>query len=189
MAPRLGGEREERGANRSNVRPAARQQELRMGERRQGDRRHTSEPPPSERALLRILLHDRGQVEMVAEQIGPEHFTDAAAADIFRALLATDADAPLAQVAEQLSMDSVPLFQELQEDSIGEGFDAQSELKGSIARVRVAPIERRLREIDAEMRIAQGAEMDQLISEKHRLRAEKVALGGGRFRFSKLDNP
>jgi hypothetical protein len=86
-------------------------------------------------------------------------------------------------VADQLTDDMRPLFQELLEEPPGEGFDASREAEGCVTRIRVAPIERRLREIQREVPIAPDDDAkNALIREKEQLRDERAALGGGRMK-------
>jgi hypothetical protein len=55
-------------------------------------------------------------------------------------------------------------------------------MSGCIAHIRAALIERRLDEIDGEIRIASPEEQDALLAEKQRLHREVVALGVRRYK-------
>ena len=55
-------------------------------------------------------------------------------------------------------------------------------MAGCLARLRAAVIERRLAQIDGEMRIAATEEQDALLAEKQRLHREVVALGVRRYK-------
>ncbi len=159
-----------------------REAESRRAERRTGERRSMSAFSPLERSLIRILLHDRTQIERAAEQVDPDDLRSAPLRAIYRALLAAENDAPLDVIAAHLDADGVATLEMLQEEPIGDGFDAQSELRGCITRIRGAAIERRQAEIDRQMRIASEKEQDVLIAEKERLQEELQALGVGKFK-------
>jgi DNA primase len=152
-------------------------------ERRAAERRRAPKPVPGiERSLVRILLHDRSQVEQIAEHIGPEELRDPALQDIYRALLAVGTEESLEVVAARLDPESEEVFAELQREPIGEGEEVQRTLAGSIARIRRTAVQRKMDEITRAMRIATPAEQDVLISEKRRLMDDLAALGGGSFK-------
>ncbi len=152
-------------------------------ERRRVERRRAPMPVPGiERSLVRILLHDRAQVEQVAEHIGPEELRDPSLRDIYRALLTVAPEDSLEVVASRLEPDSEDVFAELQREPIGEGEEIQRTLAGSIARIRRMVVQRKMDELTRAIRIANSAEQDQLMTEKRRLMADLAALGGGSFK-------
>jgi DNA primase len=150
--------------------------------RSRGAARSSARVPASERDLVWILLHDRGQVEAAGEQVGPDDLSDPALRDILRVLLAADPSVPSSELAAELVPESVPLFQDLLERPLMDGIDTGSLMSGCIAHIRAALIERRLDEIDGEIRIASPEEQDALLAEKQRLHREVVALGVRRYK-------
>ena len=135
--------------------------------------------PPIERRLIWTLVHAPALRDVVGEQVGASDLTDPAYGAILAALVAAGPDAAPVQVADALDEELRPLFQDLLERPPGEGFDAAREADGCVARIRVAPIERRLREIERDFSIAPDAEKDALMREKDRLNRERAALGVG----------
>ncbi|HEY7878292.1 MAG TPA: DNA primase [Gemmatimonadaceae bacterium] len=158
----------------SNTRPP------RGPSRRPPARRPTA---PLERRLVWVLIHAPVLRDVVGEQVGADDLTDERYGKMLAALVASGPDGTAQQVADQLPDDMRPLFQELLEEPPGEGFDASREAEGCVTRIRVAPIERRLREIQREVPIAPDDDAkNALIREKEQLRDERAALGGGRMK-------
>lgn len=144
--------------------------------------RPSSHAPAAERELVWLLLHDRAHVETAGEQVGPDDITDPALRDILRALLGADPELPAADLAGELDPESLPTLETLLERPLSDELDAGRLLSGCLARVRAAVIERRMNEIDGELRIASPAEQDALLAEKQRLQKEVVALGVRRYK-------
>lgn len=138
--------------------------------------------PPLERDLVWLLLHHRSRVEEVGEQIGPDDLQHPGLRAIYAALLAGDPEASPVEIEERLPEAARGLFRELQEAPVGEGIHVAETLAGCVRRLRGAPIRRRLREIDRELRIASEEEKDELVREKERLHRDLAALGAGRFK-------
>ena len=138
--------------------------------------------PAAERDLVWLLLHDRAQVEPAGEQVGPDDLTDPALRDILRVLLAADPARPTGELAAELGPESVPVFEGLLERPLSDELDAGRLLSGCLARLRGAVLERRLNEIDGEIRIASPEEQDALFAEKQRLHREVIALGVRRYK-------
>jgi DNA primase len=148
-------------------------------ERRQPAVRSTS---TTERYLVWVLLHHRGPLEEVGEQVGPEDLQDSALRAIYRVLLSASHDASLEELAAEIPEDARDLFQQLQDEPVGEGIDVTKTLAACVAKIRGVPIKKRLREIDRELTIAPEAEKDELVREKERLNRDLSALGAGRFK-------
>ena len=138
--------------------------------------------PAAERDLIWLLLHDRAHVETAGEQIGPDDITDPALREILRALLAADPSLPTSELATGLDEEHLAVLEALLARPFADELDADRMLSGCIARLRAAVIERRLGEIDGELRIAQPEEQDGLLAEKQRLYREVVALGVRRYK-------
>ena len=144
--------------------------------------RASSAAPSAERELIWILLHDRNQVEAAGEQVGPDDLADAAMRDILRVLLAADPARPSEELAAEVEAESLGTLTELLERPLSDDFDVGQLMSGCLARLRAAVIERRLTQIDGEMRIAAPEEQDVLLAEKQRLHREVVALGVRRYK-------
>lgn len=130
-----------------------------------------------EKELVRALLHYRGQIDSIAERIGPANFRDRRYRHIFGALVSLGGDASIEALAAELD----PISQEELQRLLGERGGLEelgSILRGSVARLEARPIKERLREIDREYALAQQPEdKDRLTREKEDLQAELQALG------------
>lgn len=135
----------------------------------------------AERELLRVMLHDRRYVELVAERIGAESFTDPAYRMIFTELVALGPDATIGDLAGGFDEDAIEVLEELvAEDG---GLDRANEtVEGSISAIASRDLDARLSEIDREMPLASVDEKDDLIREKEQLLRRIQALGHGRFK-------
>lgn len=161
--------------------PEARQAAPRMMPARRPPSRHGGSA--IECRLVWVLIHAPALREPVGEQVGAADFANPQLGAMLTALVAGGPDADAAGLADQLDDEARPLFLELLEQPPGEGFDAAREAEGCVARVRAAPIERRLREIQRELPIApDDAAKDALIREKQHLHRERAALGTGRLK-------
>src|SRR5205823_7726516 len=135
----------------------------------------------AERELLRIMLHDRRYVELVAERLGSESFRDAAYRTIFTELVTLGADATIGEIAGAFDEETIEILEEL----LGErgGLDRANEIvEGSVNAMASRDLDARLNAIDREMPLAAPDEKDDLIREKERLLRQMQALGRGRFK-------
>jgi DNA primase len=158
------------------ARPAAAR--VRRSDRRAN--RHAS-GARAERELLRMMLHDRRYVELVAERVGPQSFTDEIYRQIFTELIALGPDATIGEIAGPFDEETIEVFEELlAEDG---GLDRANEVvEGSISVMAARNLDARLEEIDREMPLAAPDEKDGLIREKENLLRQIRALGRGRFK-------
>jgi DNA primase len=138
--------------------------------------------PQTERYLVWLLLHHRSRVDEAGEQIGTEDLGHPALRAIYGALLAASPEASLEDVAERVPDEAQALYHALREEPIADGFNVDQTFADCLRKIRVAAIERRLREIDGELPLASDAEKDRLIREKEQLNRDRVALGAGRFK-------
>ncbi|HET7621366.1 MAG TPA: toprim domain-containing protein, partial [Gemmatimonadaceae bacterium] len=141
-----------------------------------------------ERDLVRILLQHRSNVEGVGEQVGPDDLHDHALQTIYAAILAAPPDASLEEVAAMVPESARFLLDELIAEPLGEGFDVTSALAGSVNRIRGAPLQRELVELQRQLSIATEAEKDAIIAELKRKSQELSALGIRRYKGFSLDN-
>ena len=163
----------------STVRPAA--GGPRVIERR---RRSTQRGAAGERALLAVMIHARNRIESIAERVSADDFWHPPHRRIFSALLSLGADATAEELAAVLTVEDMPILEELLEEHESVS-DVESTLEGSVAMLRVRELESRLSAIDRELPLATDAEKDQLIEEKGRLRRQIEELGGVGMRFGK----
>ena len=135
----------------------------------------------AERELLRVMLHDRRYVEMVAERLGGESFTDPTYRMIFTELVTLGPDATIGEIAGAFDEEAIEVLEELLAES--GGLDRASEIvEGSVNTIASRDLDARLHEIDREMPLAPPDEKDDLIREKEQLLRQIQALGRGRFK-------
>jgi DNA primase len=153
--------------------PRARNRDRRLNRRAAGAR--------AERELLRAMLHDRRYVEVVAERLGAESFTDPAYRMIFTELVTLGPEATIGEIAGVFDEDAIEVLEELlAEDG---GLDRANEIiEGSISAIAARDLDARLSDIDREMPLAAPDEKDDLIREKEQLLKQMQALGRGRFK-------
>ena len=135
----------------------------------------------AERELLRVMLHDRRYVELVAERLGSASFRDQAYRTIFTELVALGPEATIGEIAGAFDEETIEVLEEL----LGEagGLDRASEIvDGSVNAMASRDLDARLRAIDREMPLAAAEEKDDLIREKEQLLRQMQALGRGRFK-------
>ena len=135
----------------------------------------------AERELLRVMLHDRRYVELVAERLGAESFTDPAYRMIFTELVTLGPEATIGEIAGVFDEDAIEVLEELlAEDG---GLDRANEVvEGSISAIAARDLDARLTDIDRVMPLAAPDEKDDLIREKEQLLKQMQALGRGRFK-------
>jgi DNA primase len=135
----------------------------------------------AERELLRVMLHDRRYVELVAERLGGESFTDDAYRMIFTELVALGPDATISEIAGGFDEEAIEVLEELVAEN--GGLDRANEtVEGSVNAMLSRNLDARLNEIDREMPLAAPDEKDDLIREKEQLLRRIQALGRGRYK-------
>ncbi|PYP68700.1 MAG: hypothetical protein DMD26_01260 [Gemmatimonadetes bacterium] len=135
----------------------------------------------AERELLRVMLHDRRYVELVAERLGSASFRDQAYRTIFTELVALGPEATIGEIAGAFDEETIEVLEEL----LGEagGLDRANEIvDGSVNAMASRDLDARLHAIDREMPLAAAEEKDDLIREKEQLLRQMQALGRGRFK-------
>jgi DNA primase len=157
---------------------------------RTGDRRTNRRAwgARAERELLRVMLHDRRYVELVAERIGAESFSDETYRVIFTELVALGPDATIGEIAGGFDEEAIEVLEELVAES--GGLDRANEIvDGSVSAIASRDLDARLTDIDREMPLAAPDEKDDLIREKERLLKQMQALGRGRFKSFRTSRP
>ena len=158
--------------------PAPATRRARTGERRSNRRVAGAR---AERELLRVMLHDRRYVELVAERLGAESFTDETYRMIFTELVALGPEATIGEIADGFDQEAIEVFEELLAEK--GGLDRANEMvDGSINLMASRDLDARLIDIDREMPLAAPDEKDGLIREKEKLLKQMQALGRGRFK-------
>lgn len=128
-------------------------------------RRRVSPAHTSERELVRIMLVKRAALGQILEHIGPEDFQEPDYQEIFRQLRDQGEEATVEMLAASLSADDAETMQQLlaEPDAIQ---DEPRTIVDSLARLDQRRLERRNKDIDAEIRVATDEEKDRLIREK-----------------------
>lgn len=150
---------------------------------RRGDRRtraHVNRAS-AERELIRAMLVQRSQVEVIAERIGPDAFRDERYRAIFTALLSGPDGATLGDLAPMLDEESIEVAEQLLEDREGL-IDAQRTIDDSLAQLDVRGMEERLAEIDGLLSLASDEEKTALDEERRQLVSLMRASGKGSFK-------
>jgi DNA primase len=160
--------------------PAEHQEEARFGDRRSGERRRREEPrerelsdsktAPAERMLVRVMLEARNRIERIAEQRGPDQFTDAISRAIYRALLDRP-EATLGELAEVLSPAEAAVAEVLAEEG-SHLVDIGRTESDSLDSLRRSDLRAANREIDRLHKVASEEEKNRLVTEKKRNTAE-----------------
>ncbi|HEY0242273.1 MAG TPA: DNA primase [Gemmatimonadaceae bacterium] len=150
---------------------------------RVGDRRKKLSHAGSsaEEALIKVMLQEPAQVELIAERIGPEAFHDADYRAIFSGLLGVGDSGTLLDLAAVLEEGPLSVAQELIES--GEVLpNVQQTIDDSLVRLMVRDIERRIAEIERLLPLASEKERSVLEAEHRDLVMQKRASGRGKFR-------
>jgi hypothetical protein len=129
----------------------------------------------AETELVRVMLHDRSQVDFLLERLGAEDFLDPACREIFGALVSRGADAPVEELEQMLSALAVQRLEAaLAEPPPGEL--AGRLVDDALRKLECRSIRLRSAEIDA-MRLAGRGDADRLFDEKRVLAARAKELG------------
>ena len=161
----------------------------RYGRREVEEWRSTEAPPKisagagPERELLRVMLRERGRVEVVAERHGRDAFRNPAYREIFWALLDGDADTPLEEIASALPDGAARLLDSL----VGEPLvgDPEVVFGGALHQLRVRELDEEIARLQAEIQLADGDEKDRLIARKNALSKERRVLGARQFKVGR----
>ena len=153
----------------------------RTRERRTSDRRTRARGESAERELVRVMLHERGEVDGLAERIDPAEFRNAELREIFQTLVQLGDGIGIEELSSALTPAAVEEMQALLEEPDAL-VDIRRTVDDSLAALRVREMETRLAEIDRLLPLAAGEEKDVLIVEKIKLRRDVQAAGGQGFR-------
>jgi DNA primase len=164
--------------------PEAHQEQMRMGERRVGDRR---DPPPSrpprtgpsvEQHLLRVILAHPAYLEMAAEaDVGPATFEDERYREIFERLTKLGADASPELVVRELSRDAAAAYDEMLGESPNSIVDLERTYKDTVAKLRIRELKQRNFELQRLMATARTADEETaLLVEKNANQQAMAAL-------------
>jgi DNA primase len=153
----------------------------RSRDRRSRDRRTQGRGESAERELVRVMVHERGEVDTLAERVDPAEFRNAELREIFQTLVRLGDGASIEELASALTPAAVDEMQALLEEPDAL-VDLRRTIDDSLAALQVREMEARLAEIDRLLPLAVGEEKDVLIVEKTKLRGDIQALGGKRFR-------
>jgi DNA primase len=154
--------------------PEEHQEQIRMADRRTGDRRGDASPPPAgpsvERHLLRAVLAHPAYLEMAAEaDVGPDTFEDARYREIFERLTAVGADARPEIVVRELSQDAALVYDEMLGEPPESIVNLEQTYRDTIAKLRIRELKQKNKELQRLMSAARSED------EKNALLAEKKA--------------
>ena len=161
--------------------------------RREVDQWRSSEAPPKisagagpERELLRVMLRERGRVEVVAEQHGRDAFRNPAYREIFWALLDRDVDAPIEEVVRELPDAAARLVDAL----LGEPLVGDPEVifRGAMHQLKVRELDEQIAQLQADILLADGEEKDRLIERKNALARDRRVLGARQFKVGRANS-
>lgn len=156
--------------------PEARQEQMRVADRRSGERRDATPTrsrgngPPVERHLLRVILAHPAYLEMAAEaDVGPDTFTDERYREIFTRLTSIGADASPEAVVRELSPESAAEYDEMLGEPPNSIVDLDRTYRDTVAALRIRELKEKNRELQRLMSTARTED------EKNALLAEKNA--------------
>jgi DNA primase len=153
----------------------------RTRDRRRADRRNRARGESAERELVRVMVHERGEVDGLAERVDPAEFRNAELREIFQTLVQLGDGATIEELSSALTPAAVEEMQALLDEPEAL-VDMRRTIDDSLAALRVREMETRLAEIDRLLPLAVGEEKDVLIVEKIKLRRDVQAIGGQGFR-------
>ena len=148
----------------------------RTRDRRTQDRRKLGRGESAERELVRVMVHERGQVDALAERVDPAEFHNAQLREIFQTLVKLGDEATLEQLSSALSGAAVEELQGLldEPDAL---VDMRRTIDDSLMMLRKRDIKARMGEITRMLPLASGEEKDELIVEKTKLQREMQTFG------------
>ena len=129
----------------------------------------------AERELIRLLIHRRHDVEVVAERVGVDSFREPALAEIFTRLLESP-DEPLDALADALDDEGVAVLNELSANHGGLDLPARI-IEDCVSAFRQRDIGEQMESLDRQMLLADPATKDELMKAKNRLQKEMQTLG------------
>jgi DNA primase len=155
----------------------ATQEQMRMGDRRVGERRNDApnraargNGPAVERYLLRVILAHPAYLETAAEaDVGPSTFTDDRYREIFETLTTLGADAPPETVVRDLSPDAAQAYDEMLGEPPESLVNLEATYRDTIAALRIRELKQKNHELQRLMATARSED------EKNALLAEKNA--------------
>ena len=154
-------------------------------ERRVRDRRAAGRGESAERELVRVMVHERGEVDALAERVDPADFQNPLLREIFQTLVKLGDEASIEDLSSALTPDAVEEMQALLEEPDAL-VDVRRTIDDSLAALRVREIKTRMKEIQRLMTLADGETKDVLNDEKVKLQRDVLALGGkGGWQFGK----
>ena len=148
----------------------------RTRDRRTQERRKLGRGESAERELVRVMVHERGQVDALAERVDPAEFHNAELREIFQTLVKLGDEANLEQLSSALSGAAVEELQGLldEPDAL---VDMRRTIDDSLMMLRKREIKARMGEITRMLPLASGDEKDELIVEKTKLQREMQTFG------------
>jgi DNA primase len=152
----------------------------RSRDRRTRDRRAQGHGESAERELVRVMVHERGEVDALAERVDPGEFRNAELREIFQTLVQLGDEASIEELSSALTPPAVEELQALLEEPDAL-VDMRRTIDDSLAALQVREIRTRMSEIDRLMTLAAAEEKDMLNAEKTKLQRDVQALGGTRF--------
>ena len=148
----------------------------RARDRRTQERRKRGRGESAERELVRVMVHERSQVDGLAERVDPAEFQNAELREIFQTLVTLGDEATIEQLSSALS---VPAVEELQAllDEPDALVDMRRTIDDSLMMLRKREMKTRMGEITRMLPLASGVEKDELIVEKTKLQREMQTFG------------
>jgi DNA primase len=156
-------------------------------ERRVRNRQAAGRGESAERELVRVMVHERGEVDALAERFDPADFQNPLLREIFQTLVKLGDEASIEDLSSALTPDAVEEMQALLEEPDAL-VDVRRTIDDSLAALRVREIKTRMKEIQRLMILADGETKDLLNDEKVKLQRDVLALGGkGGWEFGNRD--
>jgi len=149
----------------------------RTRDRRTQERRKRGRGESAERELVRVMVHERGQVDALAERVDPADFQNAELREIFQTLVRLGDEASIEDLSSALSPAAVEEVQALLEEPDAL-VDMRRTIDDSLMMLRKREMKARMVEITRMLPLANGEEKDELIREKIRLQREMQTFGG-----------
>ena len=148
----------------------------RTRDRRTHERRKLGRGESAERELVRVMVHERGQVDALAERVDPGEFRNAQLREIFQTLVKLGDEATIEQLSSALSTEAVEELQGLldEPDAL---VDMRRTIDDSLMMLRKREMKTRMGEITRMLPLASGDEKDELIIEKTKLQREIQTFG------------
>ncbi|MEX2177935.1 MAG: DNA primase [Gemmatimonadaceae bacterium] len=129
----------------------------------------------AERELIRLLIHRRHDIEVVAERVGVDSFRERSLSQIFTRLLELP-DEPLDSLADTLDDDVVAVLNDLAASRGGLDLPVRI-IDDCLSAFRQREIGEEMELLDRRLSEADPAQQDELMSAKNRLQKEMQTLG------------